>query len=338
MFASAFFLAALAPSLALAQDSQTGITLKLEGGVAGIQGADVGIFSLVRDLPATNTSQLNFEEGMARGPLSFGYRAEAKYSFDLGNGTLMRIGGIFSGQEGSTHEDAALYGFVVVRPGGPDPALPEAEIVICPFPNSCGRFAGDLDRSYHEVMPELMFGRAGEGGRMSWIGLQGFSGQFQEQTSNTIQYLPPFGPFAMTTTTDLAADAKGFVLAFQHERPMASGATVFPGGGLGTYTMDASGVSMDIAVPSSAKPVGGSFDGTRAQLAVGIEYPVRELLTIGATLRADSWSAQPRINMGWNDGACSPSLCEPPSRNGNFNLVTDPLMSLSVGVSLTLWI
>lgn len=53
-----------------------GLTIRLEGGLGFNFGDGVGIFSVVRDAPATSTSQLDFQDGIPRGPLSLSYRAE----------------------------------------------------------------------------------------------------------------------------------------------------------------------------------------------------------------------------------------------------------------------
>jgi hypothetical protein len=247
---------------------------------------------------------------------------------------MWRIGGILGGTRGSQSDDSALHGFVAARPGGPEPGLTEAEIAVCSFPDPCAQFEGELDRSYHEVMPELMFGRSGEDGSVSWFGVQGFFGTLEETTLNRVFRLTG-SPLDRTTTTDLDGDATGILLAFQHERPLASGARLLLGAGFGSTRIEATGLSLDPAVPTSAKPVSGTFDGVRAQLSVGVDYPLRENLTLGAVARADYWSDQPRINLGWRHPPCTPTLCSPPSRIGNFNLVGDPYLSLSIGVALT---
>lgn len=126
------------------------------------------------------------------------------------------------------------------------------------------------------------------------------------------------------------------MLAVQHERPLKSGMQLVLGAGLGRYTVDAWGFSVDPALPGNAKAVSGSFDGTRAQLSVGVEKPIGKGLTLGATVRADCWTDQPRIGKDRATPPCSPAICEPPSGNGNFDLVSDPLLSLIFGVSPTL--
>lgn len=313
-----------------------GLTLRLEGGLGFNFGEGVGIFSIVRDAPATSTSQLDFQNGIPRGPLSFSYRAEANWAFTLGNGTQLRLGGILSGIDGSSHEETPIYAGVYTRPGGAEPALPEGEIIICSFPNPCATFTGDLDRSYREVMPEIMFGRDGANGATTWIGLQGFSGDLSEHAINYSERLAPAPLFPRTTITDMQADTTGMMLAVQQDRKLASGITLLLGAGLGTYRIDASGYSVDPTVPANRKDVAGEFDGVRAQLMVGVEKPLSDRLTIGATVRADHWTDQPRIKMDWGQPTCNPSICEPPSRDGNFNLTTDPFTTLTVGVALTL--
>lgn len=327
-------IAALAAGLATTVQAEG--TLKTEGGLGFVGAEDIGIFSLGRVPAETPTSQLDYGGGMAGGPASLTYRSEANWAFDLGNTTKLRVGGILSGLDGSSSEYTPLYYLVAARPGGPEPGLPEAEISVCPFPDPCITFDGEVSRSYHEVMPELMVGRAGADGSMSWFGLQGFSGRLDEQTSNRA-FRDASGPGALdrTTLTDLDADAAGLLLAFQHERTLESGLNLFVGGGIGRYEFDASAISLDPAVPSSAKPVSDTFDGTRAQLAVGLEKPMGKGMTLGATVRADYWTNQPRIEMDWSTPPCSPTLCSPPSETGNFNLTSDPLLSISVGVSLT---
>lgn len=313
-----------------------GLTLKLEGGLAFNRGENVGIFSLVRTPPDSATSQLDYSGGMPRGPLSFSYRAEGNWDVVLGNGTHMRLGGILSGQQGTSNETTPVYYIITARPGGPEPEKPEAEIRVCSFPDPCAIFEGEFSRSYREVMPELMFGRDGAGGTMTWIGLQGFSGTLSENTSNQGYSVPGANyTFDRTTLTELDADVTGLMLAVQQERPLASGMTLLLGAGLGRYNGDATGLSIDPAVPLSAKPVSGSFDGTRAQLSVGIEKPIRKGMSLGASVRADYWSDQPRIQMDWSEPPCSPTICEPPKGTGNFNLTTDPFTTLTFGLSLT---
>jgi len=244
---------------------------------------------------------------------------------------------VLSGLDGSSSETSPLYYLVAARPGGPDPLLPEAEIFVCAFPAPCATFDGAVEQSYHEVMPEVMFGRAGADGSMSWFGLQGFSGRLDEQTSNRAYRLASEGfPFDRTTQTDLDADATGLMLAFQHERTLQSGLNLFVGAGIGGYEFDASGTSLDPDVPAGEKPVAGSFEGTRAQFSVGLEKPLGKGLTLGATVRADYWTDQPRIQLDWTTPPCSPSLCSLPSQSGNFTLTSDDVLSVSVGVSLTL--
>ena len=313
-----------------------GLSFSLEGGLGFNRGENVGIFSLVRTPPASATSQLDYYGGMPRGPLSFSYRAEGKWAFDLGNGTQMRLGGILSGLSGTSHETTPVYYLISARPGGPEPSPPEAEIRVCQFPNPCAVFEGELSRSYHEVMPELMFGREGAAGTMTWLGLKGFSGQFSEDTSNSARNVPGANfVFSRTTLTELDADISGMMLTVEQERKLASGMTLLLGAGLGRYDGDATGLSVDPNAPLGAKPVSGSFDGTRAQLSVGFEKPIRKGMSLGATIRADYWSDQPRIQTDWGEAPCTPSICEPPARTGNFDLTTDPYLSLSVGLSLT---
>lgn len=312
-----------------------GLTLRLEGGLSFASGEDVGIFSLGKTPPATPTSRLHIEKGMDRGPLSFAYRAEATQVFDLGDGAMWRIGGVLSGTDGSQTDNSRLYYVVAARPGGPEPGGIEGEIRVCPYPDPCVQFEGELDRSYHEVMPELMFGRTRGDGSTLWFGVQGFVGTLEESTSNRATALNISQPLDRTTTTDMDGDATGLLVAVQHERPLASGAMLLLGGGLGPYRIEATGLSVDPAVPLSAKPVSGSFDGVRAQLSVGIDYPLRDNLTLGAIARADYWSDQPRIKADWSAAPCTPLLCEPPRARGNFNLSSDPYLSLSVGVALT---
>lgn len=248
----------------------------------------------------------------------------------------MRIGGVFSGIDGTSSETTPVHYVVVAGHGGPGNAPPVAEIRVCSFPDPCSIFEGELSRSYREVMPEVMFGHDGADGSMTWVGLQGFSGQLTENTSNRVYDIPPGFPFDRTTLTELDADATGVMLAVQHERPLKSGMNLFLGAGLGRYSMDATGFSVDPALPANAKSVSGSFDGTRAQLSVGIEKPVGKGLSLGATVRADYWTDQPRVQMDWTTPPCTPSLCNPPSRIGNFSLTSDPMLSVTVGVSLTL--
>lgn len=248
----------------------------------------------------------------------------------------MRLGGILSGADGSSHQVTPIYAGVFTRPGGAEPALPEGEIIICSFPNPCATFVGDLDRSYREVMPEIMFGRDGANGATTWIGLQGFSGDLSEHSVNFTERLASAPPLTRTTITDMQADTTGMMLAVQQDRPLVSGMTLLLGAGLGTYRIDASGYSIDPTLPANRKDVADEFDGVRVQLMVGVEKPLSDRLTIGATLRADHWSDQPRIKMDWGQPTCNPSICEPPSRDGNFNLATDPFTSVTFGLSLTL--
>lgn len=314
-----------------------GLTLRLEGGLGFNFGEGVGVFSIVRDMPSSLTSQLNFEDGMKRGPLSFSYRAEGSWSYDLGNGGKMRLGGILAGVSGTSNETTPLYAYVASGPGGADPSLPLAEISICQssYPDPCAIFEGELTRSYHEVMPEVMFGRDGADGATTWVGLQGFAGKLQEDTSSRAYRLPPLSPADRTTLTGLDADVTGLMLAAQHERKLPSGLTLLMGAGLGRYETEATGFSVDPALPANEKSVAASFDGTRIQLMVGVDKPLNDRLTLGATLRADHWTDAPRIKMDWEQGFCTPSLCEPPARDGNFNLATDPFTTLTVGLALT---
>ena len=325
--AAAFCLAAAQPVWS------EGLTLRFEGGAALTRGADVGIFSVVRDAPETAFSQLDFEGGMPRGPFSLSYRAEATWAFDLGDGTRMRIGGILSGLDGSSAEVSPVHAFVYARPAGPD--QPEGEIGICSFPSPCRQFVGDLDRSYHEILPELMFGRDGGGGAMHWFGLQGFAGTLNERAFSSIE--PLSGPgLVRTTVTELSAKSRGVMLAWQHERPLASGMTLLLGAGLGTYRIDADGLALVPDNPGRATPSSGSFDGVRAQFMVGLEKPLSDRLTLGATLRADHWTDQPRVTLDWIQGDCNPTVCEPPGREGNFDLSADPFSAVSLGLTLTL--
>lgn len=329
-------IAAAAATLGLATLAQAdGLTLRLEGGLGYNFGEGVGIFSIVRDAPATSTSQLDFQDGIARGPLSLSYRAEANWAFTLGNGLQMRVGGILSGTDGSSHEETPIYAGVFTRPGGAEPALPEGEIIVCSFPDPCATFKGDLDRSYHEIMPELMFGRDGANGTTTWVGLQGFSGDLSEHSVNNSERLAPAPPQPRTTITDMQADTTGILLAVQQSRPLDSGMLLLLGAGLGTYRINATGFTDYLESPGHRKDVTGEFDGVRAQLMVGVEKPLSDRLTIGATVRADHWSDQPRIKMDWDEPQCNPSLCEPPKRDGNFNLETDPFTSLTFGLALT---
>lgn len=330
-------IAAAAATFGLATLAQAdGLTLRLEGGLGYNFGEGVGIFSIVRDAPATSTSQLDFQDGMPRGPLSLSYRAEGNWAFTLGNGLQMRVGGILSGADGSSHEETLIYGGVFTRPGGAEPALPEGEIIVCSFPNPCATFKGDLDRSYREIMPELMFGRDGANGATTWIGLQGFSGDLTEHSVNYSERLAPAPLLPRTTITDMQADTTGILLAVQQSRPLDSGMVLLLGAGLGTYRIDATGYSLDPTVPAKRKDVAGNFDGVRAQLMVGVEKPLSDRLSIGATVRADHWTDQPRIKMDWSQPECNPTLCSPPARDGNFNLETDPFTSLTFGISLTM--
>lgn len=313
-----------------------GLTLKLEGGLGFTRGANVGIFSLVRTPPATATTQHDYSQGIPRGPVSFSYRAGGSWAHELGNGTKMRVGGILSGQSGTSNETTPVYYIVTAIPGGPDPAPPVSEIRNCSFPNPCAIFEGELSRSYHEVMPELMFGRDAADGAMTWVGLQGFAGRLSEDAANRGYSVPDaLFPFDTTTLTEIDADVKGLLLAVQHERPLASGATLVIGAGLGRYQGDATGLSLNPANLASEMPVSGTFDGTRAQLSVGFEKPVGKGMTLGATIRADYWTDQPRIRLDWTEPPCAPSVCDPPTRSGNFDLVTDPVLNLTLGVSLT---
>jgi len=104
----------------------------------------------------------------------------------------------------------------------------------------------------------------------------------------------------------------GVMLVVQHERPLKSGRQLVLGAGLGRNTVDASGLSVDPALHGNAKAVSGSYDGTR-QLSVGVEKPIGKGLTLGATVRADYWTDQPRIGMDRATPPCSPAICGPPS-------------------------
>lgn len=220
------------------------------------------------------------------------------------------------------------------QPGDPADDRILGEIRVCDLLTSCATFDGKIDRSYHEVMPEVMFGRSGADGSTSWFGLQGFVGQLDEQTSNR-GFAPAPSAFDTTTLTDLDAEATGLMLAFQHERPLKSGLTLFVGAGLGQYEFDTTGFSINPDRPGNAKTVTGKVDGTRAQFAIGVEKPMGKGLTLGAMIRADYWTDQPRIEADWSTPPCSPSLCSPPSATGNFTLTSDDVLNLSVGVSLT---
>lgn len=311
-----------------------GLTLKLEGGLSLNNLPDVGIVRTVRDPVATDTTQLTFDHGLRRSGVSLNYRGEATWDLTMGSGTLLRLGAVVNGVERSSDVNAPVYAFVMAQPNGPDPNNPLGYISICTFPDPCAGYQGALDRSYSEIMPLISFGRRTASGATNWFGLQGFSGQLDESTSNRAYLYDSL--VDLTTETDLAADTTGFLLTFQHERPLASGATLFAGARLGTYKMDVTGASRIPDNLASERPVSGSIDGTRAQLSVGVEYPVRKGMTLGATVRADYWSDQPQIGMDWTDMTCSPTLCEPPAAIDRFNLVTDPMTSISVGVSLTI--
>lgn len=311
-----------------------GLTLKLEGGLGFNRGEDVGIFSLVRTPPASATSQLGPYGSLSRGPLSFTYRGEGSWAFELGSGTRIRLGGIVAGSTGSSSETTPVYYIVHTRPGGPGNAPPLAEINVCGFPNPCATFDGELSRSYREMLPELMLGRTGADGATTWVGVQGFSGDLSEDSSNRAFRETGFA-FDRTTVTELDAEMTGVMLAVAHERKLKSGVTLLIGAGFGRYDGDATGLSLEPVNPGLAKSVAGSFDGNRAQLSVGIEKPVGKNMTLGATVRADYWSDQPRIQMDWSTPPCSTVLCSPPAYTGNFGLATDPYLSMSFGLSLT---
>lgn len=331
-------IAAAFSALGLASMSHAeGLTFRLEGGLGFNFGQPVGIFSIARDMPATDDTQLNFDDGMNRGPLSFSYRAEGNWAFDLGNGTQMRLGGIVAGVTGTSKETTPLYAFGFAGPGGAEPEKPLAEINICgnTYPEPCGMFEGELARSYREVMPEVMFGRDDANGATTWVGLQGFSGKLSEDTVNSIYRLPPRLPSRRTTLTGLDADVTGVMLAAQQERKLNSGMTLLLGAGIGRYDMDVTGFSVNPALPANTKLVSASFDGTRIQLMAGLEKPLNDPLTLGATVRADHWTNQPRIKMDWNWTDCTISICSPPGLDGNFNLDADPYTSMTFGLSLT---
>ncbi|OYX24329.1 MAG: hypothetical protein B7Z10_09335 [Rhodobacterales bacterium 32-66-7] len=313
------------------------MTFKAEGGLGFVGRDDIGIYSIVRQAPDTATSQFEDYGSLTGGPTSLSFRGEANWAFDLGNGSKVRVGGILSGLDGSSSEVSPIYYLVAAQPGGPGDEPILGQIRVCAFPDPCATFDGKIDRSYTELMPEVMVGRNGADGSTSWFGLQGFSGRLDEATSNrAFRLAPASAPFDTTTTTDLDADVTGFMLAFQHERTLKSGLELFVGAGLGRYEFDTTGTTTDTDTPANAKTVSGTVDGTRAQFAIGLEKPMGKGLTLGAMIRADYWTDQPRIQADWSTPPCSPTLCAPPGATGNFTLNSADQLSISVGVSLTL--
>ena len=83
---------------------------------------------------------------------------------------------------------------------------------------------------------------------------------------------------------------------------------------------------MNADYPTNSKTVSGNLDGTRAQFAIGVEKPIGKGLTLGAVIRADYRTDQPRIQADGSTPPYSPSLCGPSGPIGNFTLTSDDLL------------
>lgn len=336
------FAAAVITLIGLAPATQAeGLTFRLEGGAGIVNFADTGIFLLERDAPPSDVFFTDLEQGMHRGPLSFYARGEADYDLGLPSGQTLRLGGIWSNLQGRQHEETPVYFWVetAVRytPEG-DHTVVHGRIGTCPLVDgqsqACATFFGSIDRAYHEVMPQLLLGQT-TGDRTTWVGLQGFSGRLDETTSNLV--VSRFSD-DLTMMTEVGADATGLILALQHERDLPSGARLTLGLGLGGYHMTATGLSYIEGERNPNATRHGSYNGTRAQLSAGIEYPLSKRLSIGGTIRADLWSAQPRIDLDLPPTECVDRLvCHQRMPSSDlFGLTTDPFGSVTIAVSLTL--
>ena len=266
------------------------------------------------------------------------YRGEADLDLGLPSGQTLRLGGIWSDLQGSHHEETPVYFWVetavLYSPDG-EHTVTHARIGACPLVDgqsqSCATFIGSLDRGYHEVMPQILLGQT-SGERTVWVGLQGFSGRLDETTAGMVDS-DAAQPINMLT--ELGAEATGLMLAFQREQMLPTGARLTLGLGLGGYHMTATGLSYIEGERNPNATRHQSFNGLRAQLSAGIEYPLSDRLSLGGTIRADLWSDQPRIDADLPDTKCIDRLVCHQIVPTRFGLTSDPFSSVSVALSLT---
>lgn len=317
-----------------------GVTIKLEGGHGFVNFKDTGIVLLERDAPPSDVFFSDLERGMKRGPGSSFVRGELDYDFALPSGKLLRLGGIWSDLQGSHHEETPVYFWVDTQVAYTEDGSGQVSmgrIGTCPLVDGqsqpCATYIGSLDRGYHEFAPQVLLGQA-QGERTNWLGLQGFSGRLDETTAGTVE--SRFAPISMMT--EVGGNATGLMLVWQQERLLPSGARLTLGLGLGGYHMKATSLSYREGARNPNATQRGSFNGARAQLSAGLEYPLSKRLSIGGTIRADLWSAQPRVDMDLPITECVDRLvCHQYLPDGkDFGLTHDPFSSVSVALSLTL--
>lgn len=337
-------LAATAALVAFASAATAdGLTFKLEGGRGIIDFADTGIFMLEKGTPPSDTEFGDWVAGMHRGPQSAFYRSELDWDMALANGKTLRFGLIGLGLDGSHSEETPVYSWLetaIKYEKDGIHSVTHTALRFCPVVDgqveACGTFIGGLDRSYREIMPQVLLGSQSDGNRITWIGLRGFVGELDEMTVGRVE-TESNTPADMIT--ELSAKAKGLLLAFQRESKLPSGATLTLGLGLGGYHMSTASNAYNEGEKNPNATRHYSFNGARAQASIGMEYPLTKALSLGGTIRADYWSAQPRVELDVAAPECQDgrTVCHgtAPSPKG-LSGVTDPLMSLSVGISLTL--
>lgn len=317
-----------------------GLTVKLEGGHKFIFFKDTGIVAMEQDAPPSNVFFTDLESGINRGPYTSFLRGELNFDIALASGQSLRLGGIWSDQQGNHHEETPVYFWweTAVRYSEDGQIqVSHGRIGVCHLvngrPEPCGTFVGDIDRSYSETMPQILLGQTA-GNRTTWYGLQGFTGRLDETTSSMV-LSDIFTPNRMRT--ELGADATGLMLVLQQERTLPSGALLSLGLGLGGYRMKAFSLSY---LEGERNPNATEYldvTGTRAQLSAGLEFPLSDRLSLGGTVRADLWSDQPRVAQDVTAACIERLVCHgyvPTKRN--FDLTSDPFSSVSVGLSLSL--
>lgn len=322
--------------------SADNLTLKLEGGLGFIDFKDTGQFLLEVGTPPSDTEFGERIGGMHRGPQSLSHRAELDWDVALASGKTLRLGLIASGLHGTDSEETPVYSWMdtnVRYEADGIFSVAQTTTRVCPFvdgqPDACGTFRGNLDRSYAEIMPQVLLGSQENGTYRTWFGLQGFSGKLDERTSGLVEntfYTP------VERITELDARANGLLVAFQRESTLKSGARLTLGLGLGGYRMSTASNAYNAGERNPNATRHYSFNGARAQASIGLEIPLNDALSLGGTIRADYWSAQPRVNLDLSEPDCTGrTSCRglAPSTSG-LSGATDPLLSVSVGVSLTL--